>query len=210
MIADLFQDDGPGPDRDPEVEGGLPGAGERLRRVQGLHARHRQHRRQERLRPRPDVTPSAPAPRLHHLRRAGLRLPQRLPRRRELHRHRRLHPRALARRRRSLWAAFFNFVAAFVLGTHVAKTIGKGMIDLVGGDARRWSWPAWSGAIAWNLITWYYGLPGLLLARADRRLRRRGGGQGRHRAPILWSGWTKTLLFIVLAPTDRRASWASS
>src|SRR5678809_1750572 len=57
-----------------------------------------------------------------------------------------------------LWAAFFNFAAAFFFGTGVAQTVGSGMVDLsvvtfaviFGGL---------SGAILWNLITWYYGLP---------------------------------------------------
>src|SRR2546430_12615500 len=57
-----------------------------------------------------------------------------------------------------VWAAFFNFVAAFGFGTAVAKTIGKGMIDIqavtfpviLGGLV---------GAIVWDLITWYFGLP---------------------------------------------------
>ena len=57
-----------------------------------------------------------------------------------------------------IWAAFFNFVAAFGFGTAVAKTIGSGMIDIhavtfgviFGGLV---------GAIVWDLITWYFGLP---------------------------------------------------
>src|SRR2546426_3034588 len=57
-----------------------------------------------------------------------------------------------------VWAAFFNFVAAFTFGTAVAKTMGKGMIDLsvvtfgviFGGLM---------GAIIWDVITWYFGLP---------------------------------------------------
>ena len=57
-----------------------------------------------------------------------------------------------------LWAGFFNFVAFLVLGTHVAKTIGKGVVDpaavttsiLIAGV---------SGAIVWNMITWWLGLP---------------------------------------------------
>ena len=57
-----------------------------------------------------------------------------------------------------VWAAFFNFVAAFTVGTAVAKTIGQGMIDvaivtpnvILGGLL---------GAIIWNLITWWFGLP---------------------------------------------------
>ena len=57
-----------------------------------------------------------------------------------------------------LWAAFFNFVAAFVLGTHVAKTIGKGMIDL-SVVTQEVILAGLLGAIFWNLFTWYYGLP---------------------------------------------------
>src|SRR3954465_7652561 len=57
-----------------------------------------------------------------------------------------------------IWAAFFNFVAAFGFGTAVATTIGKGMIDVrvvtfavvLAGLA---------GAIVWDIITWYFGLP---------------------------------------------------
>ena len=57
-----------------------------------------------------------------------------------------------------LWAASFNFLAAFAVGTAVAKTMGKGMIDvslvdpnvILGGLV---------GAIIWNIITWYFGLP---------------------------------------------------
>jgi inorganic phosphate transporter, PiT family len=61
-----------------------------------------------------------------------------------------------------VWAAFFNFIAFLVLGEAVAKTIGKGMIDLSKIEP---SWQMWVvlcgvlGAIAWNLITWYYGIP---------------------------------------------------
>jgi PiT family inorganic phosphate transporter len=57
-----------------------------------------------------------------------------------------------------IWAAFFNFIAAFTFGTAVAKTVGSGLIDVnvvnsnivLGGLI---------GAIAWNLITWYFGIP---------------------------------------------------
>src|SRR5437899_10476492 len=57
-----------------------------------------------------------------------------------------------------VWAAFFNFVAAFTFGTAVARTVGSGMIDIhvvtfaviFGGLL---------GAIIWDLITWYFGLP---------------------------------------------------
>src|SRR5256886_9573770 len=66
--------------------------------------------------------------------------------------------RVLTPGRAVVWAAFFNFVAAFGFGTAVAKTIGTGMIDvkvvtfgvIFGGLV---------GAIVWDLITWYFGLP---------------------------------------------------
>src|SRR5687768_3465810 len=57
-----------------------------------------------------------------------------------------------------LWAAFFNFIAFAVFGSHVAATVGKGVVDpdivdvyvVFGGLF---------GAIAWNLITWFFGIP---------------------------------------------------
>src|SRR6266481_4051434 len=57
-----------------------------------------------------------------------------------------------------IWAAGFNFIAAFVLGTGVAKTVGSGMIDL------KYVTPyvilaGLVGAIAWDLLTWWWGLP---------------------------------------------------
>src|SRR4051794_13813136 len=66
--------------------------------------------------------------------------------------------RVLSPRQAVLWAAFFNFVAAFLLGTRVAKTIGSGMIDIAVVN-NRVILAGLVGAIAWNLITWYFGLP---------------------------------------------------
>ena len=86
--------------------------------------------------------------------------------------------RVLSPQKAVVWAAFFNFVAAFVFGTHVAKTLGKGMIDLSVRRRREVVLAGLIGAIVWNLITWYYGMPGLLVARPDRRLRRRRGREG--------------------------------
>src|ERR1700675_5072993 len=57
-----------------------------------------------------------------------------------------------------LWAAFFNFVAAFGFGTAVATTIGKGMID-VSLVTFGVVFAGLVGAIAWDIITWYFGLP---------------------------------------------------
>src|SRR6476646_5356554 len=57
-----------------------------------------------------------------------------------------------------IWAAFFNFVAAFTFGTAVAKTVGSGMVDIkIVTFAVIFA--GLSGAISWDLITWYYGLP---------------------------------------------------
>src|SRR5579862_9389030 len=56
------------------------------------------------------------------------------------------------------WAAFFNFVAAFVLGTAVAKTIGKGMIR-IDQITQYVVITGLIGAIIWDLLTWWWGLP---------------------------------------------------
>src|SRR3954449_10383895 len=97
-----------------------------------------------------------------------------------------------------IWAAFFNFVAAFTFGTAVARTVGAGMIDvrivtfsvILGGLV---------GAIVWDLITWYYGLPtssshALIGGYAGAAVAKAGF------AAIIPSGWSKTLVFIVLSP----------
>jgi PiT family inorganic phosphate transporter len=57
-----------------------------------------------------------------------------------------------------VWAAFFNFVAAFGFGVNVARTVGKGVVDSTVVDP----WVILAGlvgAITWDLITWYWGLP---------------------------------------------------
>ena len=83
-----------------------------------------------------------------------------------------------------IWAAFFNFVAAFGFGTAVAQTVGAGMVDL---SVVTFTviFAGLTGAIVWDLITWYLGLAHQLLARVVRRLRRRrdrqGGLRGDHR-----------------------------
>jgi PiT family inorganic phosphate transporter len=97
-----------------------------------------------------------------------------------------------------VWAAFFNFVAAFGFGTAVAKTIGSGMIDI---NVVTFGviFSGLMGAIIWDLITWYYGLPtssshALIGGYAGAAVVHAGFGA------IIVSGWTKTLIFIVLAP----------
>jgi PiT family inorganic phosphate transporter len=97
-----------------------------------------------------------------------------------------------------VWAAFFNFVAAFTVGTAVAKTIGKGMID-VSIVTPNVILAGLLGAIVWNLITWWFGLPSssshaLLGGYAGAAVARAGSGA------IIVSGWTKTIIFIFLSP----------
>jgi len=104
------------------------------------------------------------------------------------------------------WAAFFNFVAAFVLGTAVAKTIGKGMIRL--DDITQYVViAALLGAIVWDLLTWWWGLPtssshALIGGYAGAAMARAALNRGIASAygVILPQGWTKTLIFIVVAP----------
>jgi len=97
-----------------------------------------------------------------------------------------------------IWAAFFNFVAAFTFGTAVARTVGSGMIDIhvvtfaviFGGLC---------GAIIWDLITWLFGLPtssshALIGGYAGAAVAKAGW------SAVLLSGWTKTIVFVVLSP----------
>ena len=98
-----------------------------------------------------------------------------------------------------IWAAFFNFVAAFGFGTAVAKTIGKGMIDI---HAVTFGviFGGLMGAIIWDLITWYFGLPtssshALIGGYAGAAVAR-----SMSFSVIEPSGWSKTLIFIILAP----------
>src|SRR4051794_24851316 len=97
-----------------------------------------------------------------------------------------------------IWAAFFNFIAFLVFGTHVAQTIGKGIVDA---DIINASviFAALIGAIFWNIVTWVLGIPsssshaligGLLGAGVTK------AGIG----AVVWSGVIKTTLGIFLAP----------
>jgi inorganic phosphate transporter, PiT family len=104
------------------------------------------------------------------------------------------------------WAAFFNFVAAFSFGTGVAKTVGVGMVKL------EYVTPAvilagLIGAIAWDLLTWWLGLPtssshALMGGYAGAAIAHVAQLKGLSNAldPIVWRGWTLTLLFIIVAP----------
>jgi len=97
-----------------------------------------------------------------------------------------------------LWAAFFNFVAAFIFGTAVARTMGKGLIDVAQVDAYV-IMAGLAGAIAWNLITWYAGLPSssshaLMGGYAGAAVTKAGIGA------LIPGGWIKPILFIFISP----------
>ena len=102
------------------------------------------------------------------------------------------------------WAAFFNFVAFAILGTRVAKTIGGDLvrIELVAQDMRLYMLLAGLiGAIVWNLITWYVGLP---TSSSHALIGGYGGAAiaayGSFLGILKPEGWTKTIIFIVASP----------
>jgi len=106
--------------------------------------------------------------------------------------------RVLSPKHAVIWAAFFNFAAVFFVGTEVAHTVGKGIIHLDIVD-NLVILSALGGAIIWNIATWYYGLPsssshaligGLIGAAVSK------AGTG----TLVWSGITKTTLFIIVSP----------
>jgi PiT family inorganic phosphate transporter len=96
------------------------------------------------------------------------------------------------------WAAFWNFIAAFVFGTAVAKTIGKGMvhIEMVNQQVLL---AGLLGAITWNLITLILGLP---TSSSHALMGGYGGAAIAHAGfhAIILPGWTKPVLFIFLSP----------
>jgi PiT family inorganic phosphate transporter len=107
--------------------------------------------------------------------------------------------RVLSPGRAVIWAAFFNFIAAFFFGTEVAKTVGAGMVNI---EIVTFAviMAGLVGAIVWDLITWYYGLPtssshALIGGYAGAAVAKVG-----YAAAIVQGGWTKTLIFIVLSP----------
>ena len=106
--------------------------------------------------------------------------------------------RVLSPRVAVIWAAFFNFVAAFTFGTAVARTMGHGMIRLEAVNLYV-ILAGLIGAIFWDILTWFYGLPvssshALIGGYAGAAIAKAGWGV------ILLEGWTKTLLFIILSP----------
>jgi inorganic phosphate transporter, PiT family len=102
-----------------------------------------------------------------------------------------------------IWAAFFNFVAFALFGTRVAKTIGGDLIDINLVDEQ---WRLWVllcglvGAILWDVITWYFGLPtssshALIGGYAGAALAAYPGLQ-----ILKAEGWIKTVAFIFISP----------
>ncbi|MFC5513769.1 anion permease [Massilia jejuensis] len=96
-------------------------------------------------------------------------------------------------------AAFFNFIAIFVVSMKVAQTIGKGTIDPAVVD-HYVIFGALVGAITWNVITWYYGIPSssshaLIGGLVGAAVAKAGTGA------LISAGLIKTVIFIVLAPT---------
>lgn len=97
-----------------------------------------------------------------------------------------------------VWAAFFNFVAAFVFGTGVAKTIGHNLIHPQFIDI----WVVFAGltgAIIWNILTWLLGLPtssshALVSGAAGAAIAKAGFGV------LNLMGWVPLLAFLVLSP----------
>ena len=96
------------------------------------------------------------------------------------------------------WAAFWNFIAAFVFGTAVAGTIGKGMIhiEMVNQQVLL---AGLLGAIIWNLITLILGLP---TSSSHALMGGYGGAAVAHAGyrALIVSGWVKPVLFIFLSP----------
>ncbi len=96
------------------------------------------------------------------------------------------------------WAAFFNFIAAFTVGTAVAKTLSKGLIEPAAVTPSV-ILAALVGAIVWNLITWWFGLPSssshaLMGGYAGAAVSNAGAGA------IIGAGWIKPIVAIVLSP----------
>ena len=97
-----------------------------------------------------------------------------------------------------VWAAFFNFVAFLFFGLHVANTIGKGIVDIAIVDQQT-IFGALIGACAWNVITWYLGLPtssshALIGGMIGSGLVKAGP------ASLMWKGILKTVTFIFISP----------
>jgi PiT family inorganic phosphate transporter len=97
-----------------------------------------------------------------------------------------------------IWASAFNFIGLFLFGTAVAKTMGNGLVHIEVIDPQV-ILAGLIGAIVWNLITWYYGIPSssshaLMGGYAGAAITKAGVGA------IIPGGWLKPILFIFLSP----------
>jgi PiT family inorganic phosphate transporter len=97
-----------------------------------------------------------------------------------------------------IWAAFFNFIAFLFFGLHVAATVGKGIVDPAIID-HNVIFGALTGAIAWNFLTWYYGIPSssshaLVGGLTGAAVAKAGTGT------LIGTGFIKTAVAIVLSP----------
>ncbi|MBL0150442.1 MAG: inorganic phosphate transporter [Ideonella sp.] len=106
---------------------------------------------------------------------------------------------ALTPKQAVLFAAAFNFLALWIFQLKVAATIGKGTVDPQFVD-HYVIFGALMGALAWNIITWYYGIPSssshaLVGGLVGATVVKAGG-----LSPIVWGGFGKILLFIVISP----------
>src|SRR5580692_1527915 len=97
-----------------------------------------------------------------------------------------------------VWAAFWNFIAAFIFGTAVAATIGKGMVHIEMVD-QTVLLAGLLGAISWNLITLVLGLP---TSSSHALMGGYGGAAVAHAGfgSLVLGGWVKPVLFIFLSP----------
>ena len=106
--------------------------------------------------------------------------------------------RVLRARYAVMWAAFFNFIAFLIFGLHVAQTVGTGIVAAEIVDARV-IFGALMGAISWNLITWWAGIPSssshaLIGGLVGAGVTKAGS------AAVVWAGLIKTSAAIVLSP----------
>jgi len=96
------------------------------------------------------------------------------------------------------WAAFFNFIAFLFFGLHVAQTVGTGIVAAAVVDAQV-VFGALMGAIVWNLITWFFGIPSSSSHALVGGLVGAGTAKG-GLAAIVWGGLGTTTAAIVLSP----------
>jgi PiT family inorganic phosphate transporter len=106
---------------------------------------------------------------------------------------------ALTPKQAVLFAAFFNFAALWVFQLKVAATIGKGTVDPQFVDYYV-IFGALIGALAWNIITWYYGIPSSSSHALVGGLVGATVAKSQSGAPIVWEGFGKILAFIIISP----------